>query len=202
MFPTSSRGLRSTGPPQDIPLLGLGQQQIAAHGLTVVALAGDPGEHIDRRVALAVEGDPVFRFRHHRAHALQDRHGVLFLSPAPDLLDKGVLGGAAEQVVVIQPVLGGDGEALLLQSFLNGQKAAGVHVAGAGTPFDGMARTAAVEGQLAGFLQGEGPIPAQQHRTARGELSQELQMVLFIIVHICSPLRYFRTAPTGPYVVQ
>ena len=166
----------------DVADLGVGEPHVPGLGAPVVALAGVAGEDVDGGLALAVERDVEGGGRVGQAHAVDEGGHARLLGPGLDVGDEVGVVGLGDLVVGVQPGLGGQGEAGLLQALLDGDDVAGVDVAGAGPALDGAPRPGAVQGELAGSGQGEGSVGGEQHHGLGGVLAHDGEVVDLVLV--------------------
>ena len=155
---------------EDVADLGIGEEDIAALGTPIAALARDAGEHVDRGDlvagtlgALAAEGEVVLGLEHDGPHAVDDGGHAGGLGAGLDIGDEIGAGPLVEDLVGVQPRLGGQREAGFLQSLLNGYDMAGVDVARSGAALECAAGARAVQGQSAGPPKREGAVGSEQH---------------------------------------
>ncbi len=172
---------------QNIPHLGLAEQDVAGDGSAVGALAGYAAEYVDRRIARAAERDIVLGLRHHGAHV---RHGGQHAA-RPGLLFAGAYESLvrvpADVVIAVQPELAADGEARGFQSLLHAHRTAGVDLPGARAALDGAAGAAAEEGDRAGRGQREIPPALEQDRALRTGTPDDGAVLSLVIVHAEPP---------------
>ena len=148
----------------------VGQQIAARPDLLVVSFAGHAREHIDAGVGIAplhiCFGDPVARRTLERdAHQIGQR---LFVEQQHFFLvgfDRCLLCCFIGFVIPVEPVVGRDGKASVLQPFTKADRVPRVDFAAAAAACHRMPRTGTVKGDIA-FLQREHTVVLQQHHAA------------------------------------
>ena len=166
---------------QNIPLFSGGKFDVAGDGVPVIALAGDPGEHIDGHIALAIQGKVIFRFRHGLAHGVHNDICLAGLGFGLHSGMEGFLGFHIGGIVGIQPLAGGDGETCFPQSLLHIDEVTGVDLTGTGAALDGFPDTAAIGCDLTGGIQREIAAILQQDGAFCQRLTQGGKMLFFVI---------------------
>ncbi len=86
-------------------------------------------------------------------------------------------------ILSVQPVLGQDGKACLLQTFLRRHHKAGIHIAGACAALYGTTGAGTVQSQLAG-QKGQCPVIFHQDHTLSCQLSGQLHVLLLVRRHV------------------
>ena len=178
---------------QNVPHLGVGEQQIPLFRRTVCPLAADAPQHIHGGVSLAGKGQLVCRLCHNGPDAQHDGGNPLRGNGALDAGAKLFVGLIPNGVIAVQPAFCGDGKARVFQAFLHRDIVAGVHIAGTGAALDGLAGGVAVQGDFARRIQREAAVRFQQHHTFRGKRPYTFLVFHFVVFHEVPPILLLRS---------
>ena len=148
---------------QYIPDLGLGQVHVALNVPAVVALAGDPGEHVDGHVAVAGQRQLILGLRHHRAHARDHDVHLAALRIGLEILYKLLLCVLYDRLKALHPLVRRDRETGLPEAVLDRHEEAGVDLAGTRAALDRASRAAPVESDLPRRSEREVPVRLKEH---------------------------------------
>ena len=164
-------------------LLLFAQEVITFFGAPVRELAGNPGDYIDDgvRTGGVFRQEGQFRqFRNEGGMGVVQFPRIAVVPGLPvDRFLTPLFGDGEFSVKPVQERFVHDGETGVQQALFNGDRVAGIHVTAAGTAFDGVAGTPAVQGQLRALLQGQDPVVLQQDHAFRGSPPGDCPDLLF-----------------------
>ena len=107
---------------------------------------------------------------------------MLGLGLGLDVDQKLLSGGHIGGVISIQPGIGGNGKACVLQPLLHRDKIPGIDLTGAGAALDGLADTVAVGGDFSGLCQREISVALEQNGAFCQCRTKELQVLFLVFV--------------------
>ncbi len=113
----------------DIADLGFCEKEVALDRVAVAALTAGAAEHVDSRIAFALNGKNIFRLRHDSTHAVKNGRQMFGSCPAAYFPGEALPRGADDVIIIIQPCPGRDGKARVPKAFLDRYHVMGMDIA-------------------------------------------------------------------------